>query len=77
MIDPAPILPQVILPNVLPAAFPWLDLAGLAVFAASGALAAARRGMTIVTFCFFALVTGVGRRNGARSPDRGAGVLGA
>jgi uncharacterized membrane protein YeiH len=45
---------------VLPAAFPWLDVAGLAVFAASGALAAARRGQTIVTFAFFALATGVG-----------------
>lgn len=45
----------------LPAAIgPWLDLAGLAVFAASGALAAARRGQTIVTSAFFALVTGVG-----------------
>lgn len=39
---------------------PWLDLFGIAVFAASGALAAARHGQTIVTFVFFALVTGVG-----------------
>lgn len=38
----------------------WLDLAGMAVFAASGALAAARANRTIVTFCFFALVTGTG-----------------
>jgi uncharacterized membrane protein YeiH len=45
---------------LLPAFAPWLDLAGLAVFAASGALAAARRGQTMVTFAFFALVTGVG-----------------
>jgi uncharacterized membrane protein YeiH len=37
-----------------------LDLIGIAVFAASGALAAARRGQTLVTFSFFALVTGVG-----------------
>ena len=37
-----------------------LDLLGIAVFAASGALAAARRGQTLVTFSFFALVTGVG-----------------
>ncbi|MGL4314611.1 MAG: trimeric intracellular cation channel family protein [Sphingomonas sp.] len=45
----------------LPAAIgPWLDLAGLAVFAATGALAAARRGQTIVTSAFFALVTGTG-----------------
>ena len=39
---------------------PWLDMAGLAVFAASGALAAARARQTIVTFCFFACVTGTG-----------------
>lgn len=47
--------------TTLPAALPpLLDLAGLAVFAASGALAAAKRGQTIVTLSFFALVTGVG-----------------
>ncbi|WP_293880141.1 TRIC cation channel family protein [Sphingomonas sp.] len=38
----------------------WLDLFGIGVFAASGALAAARARQTIVTFAFFALVTGVG-----------------
>ena len=37
-----------------------LDIIGIAVFAASGALAAARKGQTLVTFTFFALVTGVG-----------------
>ena len=37
-----------------------LDLLGIAVFAASGALAAAQKGQTLVTFSFFALVTGVG-----------------
>ncbi len=37
-----------------------LDLFGIAVFAASGALAAARAKQTLVTFAFFALVTGVG-----------------
>lgn len=37
-----------------------LDLFGIAVFAASGALAAARLRQTFVTFGFFALVTGVG-----------------
>ena len=45
---------------LLPAFAPWLDVAGLAVFAASGALAAARRAQTPVTLAFFALVTGVG-----------------
>lgn len=50
-----------LVPNaILPAAVPWLDAAGLAVFAASGALAAARRGQTLVTLAFFALATGVG-----------------
>jgi uncharacterized membrane protein YeiH len=39
---------------------PWLDLAGIAVFALSGALLATRQRLTIVTVIFFALVTGVG-----------------
>ena len=37
-----------------------LDYAGVAVFAATGALAAAKRGQTIVTFALFAAITGVG-----------------
>lgn len=41
-------------------ALPLLDVAGTAVFALSGALAAARARQTLVTFAFFALVTGVG-----------------
>ena len=45
---------------IVPALSPWLDVAGLSVFAASGALAAAKRGQTLVTLAFFALVTGVG-----------------
>jgi uncharacterized membrane protein YeiH len=52
MLPPTPLPIQPLLP--------WLDMAGLAVFAASGALAAARAKQTIVTACFFALVTGVG-----------------
>jgi uncharacterized membrane protein YeiH len=39
---------------------PLLDLAGIAVFALSGALLAARLRQTFVTMAFFALVTGVG-----------------
>ena len=39
---------------------PWLDMLGIAVFAATGALAAAHRAQTFVTAAFFALVTGVG-----------------
>ncbi|GGB95931.1 hypothetical protein GCM10011494_13010 [Novosphingobium endophyticum] len=39
---------------------PMLDLLGIAVFALSGALAAARLRQTVVTVAFFALVTGVG-----------------
>jgi uncharacterized membrane protein YeiH len=46
--------------NPLAPVIPWIDLFGIAVFAASGALAAARREQTLVTFAFFALVTGVG-----------------
>lgn len=46
--------------RIAPALIAWLDLFGIAVFAASGALAAARRQQTLVTFSFFALVTGVG-----------------
>jgi uncharacterized membrane protein YeiH len=43
-----------------PALPPLLDLAGIAVFALSGALLAARLKQTFVTMAFFALVTGVG-----------------
>ena len=39
---------------------PILDIAGIAVFALSGALLAARLRQTFVTMAFFALVTGVG-----------------
>jgi len=46
--------------TLLPAFAPWFDLAGVAVFAATGALAAAGRRQTMVTFFFFALITGVG-----------------
>lgn len=46
--------------QIAPALIHWLDLFGIAVFAASGALAAAKRQQTLVTFAFFALVTGVG-----------------
>lgn len=37
-----------------------LDYAGIAVFAISGALVAAERKQTLVTFIFFAVVTGIG-----------------
>ena len=54
-------LPHSLIPPViLPATGPWFDIAGLAVFAASGALAAAKRDQTFVTVVFFALITGVG-----------------
>lgn len=43
-----------------PALPPLLDLLGIAVFALSGALLAARLKQTFVTLAFFALVTGVG-----------------
>ena len=46
--------------QIAPAVIAALDLFGIAVFAASGALAAARLKQTLVTFAFFALLTGVG-----------------
>jgi uncharacterized membrane protein YeiH len=39
---------------------PWLDIAGLSVFAASGALAAARKRLDFIGACFFALITATG-----------------
>jgi uncharacterized membrane protein YeiH len=44
----------------LPMALQALDIFGIAVFAVSGALLAAERKQTLVTFIFFAVVTGVG-----------------
>jgi uncharacterized membrane protein YeiH len=38
----------------------WLNIAGLSVFAASGALAAARKRLDLVGACFFALITATG-----------------
>ncbi|WP_341712760.1 trimeric intracellular cation channel family protein [Erythrobacter sp.] len=47
-------------PEVLTPLLDWLDLAGVAIFAMTGALVAARQKQTLVTLSFFALVTGVG-----------------
>ena len=47
------------LDSLLPA-LALLDYVGIAVFAVSGALVAAERQLTFVTFLFFAVVTGVG-----------------
>ena len=44
----------------LGSALPYLDWAGVAVFATSGALLAAAKKQTLVTLIFFAVVTGVG-----------------
>jgi uncharacterized membrane protein YeiH len=44
----------------LPSALVLLDYFGIAVFAVSGALVAAEKKQTLVTFIFFAVVTGVG-----------------
>lgn len=46
--------------QMLPALPPILDYAGVTVFALTGALAAARDRHDIITFWFFAVVTGVG-----------------
>ena len=45
---------------VLTPVLDWLDLAGVAIFALTGALVAAKERQTLVTLSFFALVTGVG-----------------
>jgi uncharacterized membrane protein YeiH len=47
-------------PTVLTPILDGLDLAGIALFALSGAVLAARLKQTFVTMAFFALVTGVG-----------------
>jgi len=47
-------------PEVLTPLLDWLDLLGVAIFAMTGALVAAREKQTMVTLSFFALVTGVG-----------------
>ncbi len=57
MID-APMLETLSEP-ILPTLF-VLDYAGVAVFGATGALAAARQKQDLVTLCFFAAITGVG-----------------
>ena len=46
--------------EVLTPVLDWLDLAGVAIFALTGALVAARQKQTFVTLAFFALLTGVG-----------------
>lgn len=46
--------------EILTPVLDWLDLAGVAVFALTGALIAARERQTIITMAFFALLTGVG-----------------
>ena len=56
----APRLTPAELPQALGPALEYLDLAGIAVFALSGALLAAEKRQTLVTFIFFGVVTGVG-----------------
>jgi uncharacterized membrane protein YeiH len=46
--------------DALASVFIWLDYAAVAVFAATGAMAAAQRKHDFVTFAFFAAITGVG-----------------
>lgn len=53
-------LPVPIPAPALPAALALIDLGGIAVFALTGALLAARLRQTLVTMAFFAVVTGVG-----------------
>jgi len=53
-------MPVTHLPAALGPILDFLDMAGIAVFALSGALLAAVKKQTLVTFVFFATVTGVG-----------------
>jgi uncharacterized membrane protein YeiH len=53
-------MPAMPLTPTLPAILGALDLAGIAIFALTGALLAARLRQTFVTMAFFALITGVG-----------------
>ena len=46
--------------EILTPVLDWLDLAGVAIFALTGALVATKEKQTFVTLAFFALVTGVG-----------------
>ncbi len=46
--------------HIIPTLHPALDYAGVTVFALTGALAAARDRHDIITFLFFAVVTGIG-----------------
>ena len=52
-------MPGDILPN-LPVLLVWLDFAGVAVFAVTGALVAARTQQDVIVTAFFAVLTGVG-----------------
>jgi len=52
--------PDPALPAALGPILDFLDMAGIAVFALSGAMLAAVKRQTLVTFLFFAVVTGVG-----------------
>jgi uncharacterized membrane protein YeiH len=51
---------SVISPESLPVLPPAFDYAGVAIFALTGALAAARDRQDIITFWFFAVATGIG-----------------
>jgi uncharacterized membrane protein YeiH len=53
-------MPPDVLPTALPHALILLDYFGIAVFAISGALLAAEKRQTLVTFIFFAVITGTG-----------------
>ena len=57
LVDPTLLTPALTHPETVLGA---LDFAGVAVFAATGALAAAREKHDLVTFGFFAAITGVG-----------------
>ncbi|HEY7647069.1 MAG TPA: TRIC cation channel family protein, partial [Hyphomicrobiales bacterium] len=45
---------------MMPAFVYWLDIVGVAVFAATGALAASRKQMDLIGFALLATFTGIG-----------------
>ncbi|MBC6980537.1 trimeric intracellular cation channel family protein [Caulobacter sp. 17J80-11] len=48
------------IPGAIPIPLVWLDYAGVALFAATGALAAARRKQDLIALAFFGAFTGIG-----------------
>lgn len=48
------------IPDLFEPVLRWLDVAGMSVFAVSGALTAARKNLDIIAACFFAILAAIG-----------------